>query len=203
MTKLKNAALGLISVAALSVPSISMAQSTMSTVMNKGSDAGWFVGGSVGQSKSDCGTSIAGSSCDDSDTALRIFGGYQWNRHIGLEVGYATLGEVKASVGALSATAEAKAFDLMAVGTLPVAEKFNVFGKLGWFKADTDVSSNFGVSGSDSSSGLTYAVGAGYDFNKNFGLRLEWQRYTDVGGNNSGGETDVDVMSIGVVYRFR
>jgi OOP family OmpA-OmpF porin len=203
MTKVKNAALALISVAALGAPSIGMAQSTMSTMMSKGPEAGWLVGGSVGQSKGDCGSSVAGSSCDDSDTAFRIFGGYQFNKHLGVELGYATLGEVKATLGAISATAEAKAWDVMAVGTFPIADKFNVFGKLGWFKADTDLSSNIGGSASDSSSGLTYAIGAGYDFNKNFGLRAEWQRYTDVGGNNVGGETDVDVMSIGVVYRFK
>jgi hypothetical protein len=33
-------------------------------------------------------------------------------------------------------------------------------------------------------------------------VRAEWQRYQDIGGGNIG-EGDVDVMSIGLIYRFR
>jgi OmpA-OmpF porin, OOP family len=190
--------------AALTVPSAGLAQSSVMSM--GGPDAGWLVGGSFGQSKIDCDTSgIPGASCDDSDTAWRIFGGYQFNRHVAVELGYSTLGEASISLAGARATVEAKAWDVMAVGILPVADRFSVYGKLGWFKADTDLSTNIPgtANGSDSSSGLTYAIGVGYDFSKNFGLRAEWQQYKDVGGDNSGGESDVDVMSIGVVYRFR
>ena len=187
----------------LAVPSVGMAQGTMGSMKSAvtGPDSGWYAGGSLGQSKGDCGSGFAGSSCDDSDTAFKIFGGYQFNKYLGAELGYAALGDVKATFPTGDVTVEAKAWDVMAVGTFPVADRFNVFGKLGWFRADSDASGL--ASGSDSSSGLTYAIGAGYDFTRNFGLRAEWQRYTDVGGNNVGGETDADVMSIGVVYRFK
>src|SRR3954468_1608770 len=99
MTKVKNAALGLISVAALSVPSITMAQSTMDSMTKAmtGPDSGWLIGGSVGQSKFnvDC----SGASCDDTDTAFRVFGGYNFNRHFGVELGYAVLGKLTVSGG--------------------------------------------------------------------------------------------------------
>jgi OOP family OmpA-OmpF porin len=169
-----------------------------------GADAGWYAGGSLGQSKIDCNTSgVAGASCDDKDTAFRAFGGYNFNQYFGAELGYADLGKVKASAGGTSAEWRTKPWDLMAVGTLPLAEKFSLYGKLGWYWADTKLSGDLLGSGSQSSNHGTYAVGAGYDFNRNLGLRAEWQRYGDVGGDNVGGKSDADMYSIGVVYRFR
>jgi OOP family OmpA-OmpF porin len=201
MTKGKNVALALISVAALGLPSISMAQSTMSTLTSMGPERGFYVGGSVGQSKIDCDTGgVPGASCDDSDTAYRIFGGYQFNKHLAVELGYNQFGEARASVGAISVTGEAKGWDLVAVGTLPISQQFAVFGKLGMHMTDFDVSTNVpGVgNSSESNSDLTYGVGLQYNFNKNLGLRAEWQQFKKVGD-----DTDVDVISIGVVYHFR
>src|SRR3954468_3942309 len=135
MTKVKNAALGLISVAALSVPSITMAQSTMDSMTKAvtGPDSGWLVGGSIGQSKIkvDC---PAVASCDDTDTAFRVFGGYDFNKNFGAELGYTDLGKVTFSGGDIKATA----WDVMAVGRLPLGgDKFALYGKLGWYFADS------------------------------------------------------------------
>jgi len=202
MTKMKNAALALVSVAALSVPSLGMAQGMSMT----GPDSGWLVGGSFGQSKIDCDTAgVPGVSCDDSDTAWRIFGGYQFSKHLAVELGYSTLGEATISGAGITATVEAKAFDLVAVGILPINQQLSVFGKLGMYKADSDLSSNTPLIGSasDSNTDVTYGIGLQYDFNKNFGLRAEWQQYKKVGSDDTGGEGDVDVMSIGVIYRFK
>jgi OOP family OmpA-OmpF porin len=206
MTKVKNAALALISVAALSAPSISMAQSTMDSMKRSvtGPESGWLVGGSVGQAKAKdacSGISGAGVSCDDTDTAFRVFGGYQINRHFGVELGYADLGKAEATGPGGSASVKSKAFDLVAVGTLPVAQNFSVYGKLGFYRADTD-GTGPGGSASETNTDLTYAIGVGYDFNKNLGIRGEWQQYSKVGGGAIG-DSNIDVMSIGVVYRFK
>jgi OOP family OmpA-OmpF porin len=200
MTKVKNAALALASAVALTVPSIGMAQGTMDSMTKAmtGPDSGWLVGGSVGQSKIkvDC----TGFTCDDTDTAFRIFGGYNFNKNFGAELGYADLGKVTVSAPGISGDIKATAWDIMAVGTLPLADKFALYGKLGWYFADSKASGSIG-GGSESNNDLTYAIGGQYNFNKNLGLRLEWQQYKSVGGDNSNG--DVDVMSIGVVYKFK
>jgi len=44
-------------------------------------------------------------------------------------------------------------------------------------------------------------VGARYDVTRNVAVRAEWQRYSDMGGGNVG-ESDVDVMSLGLQYQF-
>jgi OOP family OmpA-OmpF porin len=126
------------------------------------------------------------------------------NKHFAVELGYHQLGETSASGGGLRATIESKAWDLVAVGILPIGEKFSVYGKIGLYMANTDGTTNIpGVANeSKSNTDLTYAVGVGYDFTKNFGVRAEYQKFQDVGGGNIG-EADVDVMSIGIVYRFK
>jgi opacity protein-like surface antigen len=54
----------------------------------------------------------------------------------------------------------------------------------------------------DTSTDLTFGVGAAFDINRNVGVRAEYQKYKDMGGS-SVGKSDVDVLSIGVLYRFR
>ena len=43
---------------------------------------------------------------------------------------------------------------------------------------------------------MTWGLGGQFDFNRNIGLRAEWQRYKVSDGN-------VDNLSIGVLYRFQ
>ena len=59
-----------------------------------------------------------------------------------------------------------------------------------------------GVSANESNTDLTFGFGLRYDLNKSVGVRAEWQRYGDVGGGDIGGESDVDVISLGVIFRF-
>ena len=195
MSKLTKAALASAIAAAVGLPGVSVAQSRGET--------GWYAGASLGQSTvQDCDVSgFPGASCDDKDTAWKLFGGFQINRTFSVELGYANLGEGTASGGGVNASIESNAWELVGVGMFPIASQFSLYGKLGLFRADSDLSGNLG-SGSDSSSGLTFGVGGQYDFSRNMGVRAEWQRYADVGGDNTGGESDIDVMSIGVVFKF-
>ena len=72
-------------------------------------DSGFYAGLSLGQSSmTDACTGLpAGVSCDDKDSAWKIFGGYQFSRNFALELGYANLGEAKASGGGVSAAPDA------------------------------------------------------------------------------------------------
>lgn len=200
MQKVKNAALALAGALTLGLPSLGMAQSTMDSMTKAvtGPDSGWLVGGQIGQSKLkfDC---PAGLSCDDTDTAFRIFGGYNFNKNFGAELGYSELGKAKFSAAGVSGDAKSTAWDVMAVGTLPLNQKFDLYGKLGWYFADTKTSG--ALSSSDSNNDFTFAIGGAYNFNKNLSARLEWQQYTKVGSDSNNG--DVDVIGVGVVYKFK
>jgi len=159
-------------------------------------DQGFYAGVNLGQSKlkDACAGLPAGVSCDDSDTALSIFGGYQFNKHFGAEIAYTDLGQAKASGGGVSASVEATGFEFSAVGTLPLTQQFSLYGKLGFFMWDADVKSNVGISGSDDGTDLTYAIGVRWNFAKNLALQAQWQRY-DV-------SDDVDVLGVGILFRF-
>jgi OmpA-OmpF porin, OOP family len=175
--------------------------------------SGFYAGVGVGQSHASdaCeGASALGFSCDDKDTAWRIFGGYQFHKNFALELGYADLGKAHGSGVVLgtpiSVDVKAKAWDLVAVGILPVMEQLSLHGKLGFARWDVDASANAtgigSASASDNGTDLTYGVGAQYDFTKQVGMRLEWQQYKDVGDDNTTGKSDVDVISASVLFKF-
>ena len=162
-------------------------------------DAGFYIGGAFGQAQIDgtCSGAPAGVTCDDKDSAWRIFGGYQLNRNFALEIGYANLGEAKASGFGITATQEVSAFDVVAVGSIPVADAFSVYGKLGFYSGQAETRNNFGVVSDDSGGGVTFGFGVRYDFTRNLGVRAEWQRYAEVGD-----DIDVNLVTLGVLFRF-
>ena len=152
----------------------------------------FYIGGTIGQAEYKDGCSGI-ADCDEKDTAWRILGGYQFNRYFAAELGYHDLGEASAP----GASVEGTAWELVGIGSYPIVDKFSVYGKLGLYRGELE-----GPGGEETNSDLTYGVGLQYDFLKNVGVRGEWQRYSKMGGGNIT-ETDVDVLSIGVVYRFQ
>ena len=179
----------MLSAVVLALPSVSMAQARGET--------GWYVGGSVGQSKVrdvDC----TGGSCDTKDTAFRILGGYQINRNFAAELGYHDLGKVKVT-GPANFDIKSNAWELVGVGAYPLANQFSVYGKLGVYRGEVKVPGSKATN-----TDLTYGIGGQYDLSREWGLRAEWQRYGKIGSDNvTGGKSDVDVLSIGAIWRFR
>jgi OmpA-OmpF porin, OOP family len=160
-----------------------------------------YVGGSLGQTKHNV-TCVGCTGTDDKDTGFRLFAGYQINRNFAAELGYADLGKAKLTAGAASSEIDATAWDLSAIGAWPIGQ-FSIFGRLGAYHGERKVSGNaLTVSGSESKTGLTFGVGGQYDFNRNLGLRLEWQRYAKM-KTAGGAEGDVDNLSLGVLWRFQ
>lgn len=163
-----------------------------------------YVGATIGASRlgGACNDATAQglSSCDNEDTAWRALVGYQFNPMFSAELGYHDVGtlEVATPAGA-TGSADVKLWELVAVAAYPI-QQFNVYGKLGGYRAKT--SSSGVLSGADdSNSGWTWAAGAGWEPMKNLGLRIEYQRYVDIG--NSSSSVDANVASIGVLWRFR
>jgi len=201
-----------------------------SSIAVMAADGGWYAGVGVGNAKYKDMPSAAEwdaallslgitstSTVDDSDTAWKLFAGYRFNKNFALEGGYADLGEATwnstvtvPAAGTVSASWKGKAWSLAAVGILPVSEQFEVFGKIGAHRWDVDLSITATGGGAvaadsldDSGTGWLYGVGASYSFTKNMAVRAEWERYKDVGDeNNTGGQSDVDVWSLGLQFKF-
>lgn len=158
---------------------------------------GPYVGLGVGQATTDLcdDLGIPSSNCDDKDTGIKIFGGYNFNQNFGLEVGWIDLGEVKVTGPGGSASVEVDGFQLAAVGTYPINPQFSIFGKIGVYMWDASVSSTVGISGSDDGTDLMFGAGVGWNFTPNLALRAEWEHF-DFDDNGA------DLLSASIVFRF-
>ena len=171
-------------------------------------DAGWYVGLGIGRARSDdgcTGSAPPGITCNDKDTTWKIFGGYNINAYLGVELGLVDLGERPAFVTGLGpATAKFRVFETLLVGTLPIGERFSIYGKAGIFQWDADYSFAPGSAGGADSTGKDYTVGLGvkYHVYRNAAVRLEVQRYNKVGDASMTGRFDVDVFALGALVRF-
>lgn len=141
------------------------------------------------------------SSCDDKDTGWKIFGGVMINKNFAIEGTYINWGEISGRgtlIGIpVNISGDAKSFGAAAVGILPLNERFSLFGKAGVLMTTVSATiSGGGVSSSDDddSTELHLGVGAMFNVSERFAIRAEWERAQD---------TKVDMISIGVQYRFK
>jgi OOP family OmpA-OmpF porin len=169
-------------------------------------DAGWYIGAAYGMTSMDVDSSgVSNPVVDDSDSGFKIYGGFQFNKHLGAEIGYVDAGKATFSgsaipslgIGAFSGEIKFTAITFAAVGTLPLNESFALFGKAGLAAWDAKASANVvGVSGSvdDSGTDLLYGIGARYNLNRNWGVTLEYEAVD--------AEGTVSMTSLGVRYKF-
>jgi OOP family OmpA-OmpF porin len=152
---------------------------------------GLSVGGSLGSSHYK-GDDIGGLATDRSDTGGKIYGGYSFTPNLGLELGYAQLGKFSSPAGEL----KARGTYLDAVGTVPLGNNFSALGRVGIFGGRAE---NSFTGTTDTGTNLKVGAGVQYDFDKNFGVRGEWERYRfETGGTKA----NTDMYSVGLNYKF-
>jgi len=187
-------------------------------------DTGWYGGINIGQSRANIddaritsgllgsGFTTTSINDDDRDTGYKIFGGYKLNKNFAVEGGYFDLGRfgftaTTVPAGTLNGTIKLKGLNLDAVGILPINKKFSAFGRAGvnYAEADDSFSGTGAVTVTNpnpSKRETNYKFGAGvqYDINESLGMRAEAERYriNDAVGNRG----DIDLFSVGLVYRF-
>jgi OmpA-OmpF porin, OOP family len=188
-----------------------------------------FGGISVGQShgKSDAGgmaafqikgatpaLTVTGLDRDDTDNAYRVFMGYQFNRYVGLELGFFNLGRFNyrattSPAGSVEGQTKIQGGGVDVVGTLPLNESWSLLGRIGGQYAktrnvfsSTGTGSTFVSDPSPSARQFNYKVGAGvqYAFSPNFLMRGEAEQYRTRDG--IGGNDRVQVFSLSIVVPF-
>ena len=150
---------------------------------------------------------------NNSDTAYKLFGGYQFNRNFAVEGGYFNLGKfgytaTTVPAGSLTGNIKLQGLNIDAVGMLPLADKFSVFGRLGlqYAQAKDEFSSSGAVPvptiSNPSKDAANYKAGLGlqYDFNRSLGMRVEAERYRINDAVDNKG--DINMYSVGLVYHF-
>lgn len=129
---------------------------------------------------------------EDTDNGWKAFvGGNAW-RVLGWEVGYVDLGEY----GTGLASVDAKGWTVDLLAGVPVGP-VNPFIKVGALYADVE-----GPVRDDQSWELKYGAGVGFDFNKNLGVRLEYERYQLENNDAVFRDSDIDMASVSLIGKF-
>lgn len=208
MNKIKLLLAALIGLSALAFSSLSEAQMQ---------EQGWYAGGGLGQSKfkDGCVAPVAAgyTGCEDTDTAVKLFGGYKFDRNFALEANFTDFGKIKA-VGnyagiPLEPTWKAAATDFVAVGILPMNDQFSLLGKIGiagWTVEAVSYqligSTLYEVTTTVTGSSTTYGLGVQYEFNDRLGMRAEWQNFLNIGDEVTTGQNDISTMALSLLYKF-
>jgi OOP family OmpA-OmpF porin len=187
-------------------------------------ETGWYGGLNAGRARASIddqrissgllGSGFATTSIVDDNraNAFKVFGGYQFNRHFALEGGYFDLGRfgyhaTTVPAGTLDGNIRLKGLNLDAVGILPITGKLSAFGRFGVNYAQAR--DHFSGSGAVNvltpapekrDTNIKFGLGLQYAFTEALDLRVEAERYriNDAIGNRG----DVDMVSVGLVYRF-
>ncbi len=117
------------------------------------------------------GAGVGTANTDSSEFSWKILGGYQHDRHWGIEAAYTDLGRYRGS--------SADSLSLALTGTLPLDRRWALMAKAG-------VASNrTRVAGSNDHADALVGIGVAYTVTRRFGLRLEYEQYGRVAGPGS------------------
>ena len=134
----------------------------------------------------------------DSTMGWKLFGGHSVNRYLALEAGYISFGEMDGPVNPRGKikTVSSSGFEFSTIGRYPFADKFAVFGKLGFLVWDSKWS-NSGPTGGLVTTGdvdLFYGLGGRFDLSSSIGFLGTWARYSL--------DDEIDVLTASIVYSF-
>jgi Outer membrane protein beta-barrel domain len=166
---------------------------------------GWFGGISTGVRTVEFDNRNFSSTIDDTLRSRKIYGAYQFSRLVGVEMG-AEMGRLNlrdqglVEPGSLAPGLRPKGWQFSGVGTVSVGQKLGVFGRLGAYRGELDLSPSQ-ASAADGKTKATYGVGLMYDFSENFRVQGGWDRYR-LGNEDSAATGDVDLLTIGLKYKF-
>ena len=168
---------------------------------------GFYMGASFGSTDADTGNAvpalITSGSVDGSDTGIKLFGGFAFNRNIAVEMAFVDLGELAyngiccGGTPVTNGTVETSGFNFAFVGSIPLNPSFSLFGKLGmffWEAQASDLSPTGPFAQTIDDVDISYGFGASFQFNRNLGMQVEWEQYEAA--------DSISLLSVGVVYRF-
>jgi OOP family OmpA-OmpF porin len=169
-------------------------------------ETGFYIGGGFGISSldvSDFNPEVADLAFEQDNFGVKLFAGYRFFKYFAVEAGYTDFGNVMVWEGGnLEFYEEGNVGISMwsgyAVGLIPVGDKVDFFGKLGYASWDLDNRFTSGGETEDlSTSGSDLAWGLGINFRfKKLGIRVEgdWLKIPDTGG--------VFLLSVSLMYNF-
>lgn len=107
----------------------------------------------------------------------RLNVGYQVNRYVAAEAGYAMLGTVTLGSGITAADVSGNSYQIAAVGTFPAIGKLSALGKIGLGINQYHSAGTKGGSAGD----ILFGLGAKYDFNEELSFNAQFERFGSFG----------------------
>jgi opacity protein-like surface antigen len=143
--------------------------------------------------------------------------GYKINQYVAVEYRYwkgmgdEDVASLDKSLGGVG-TADISAYGFYAKPMYPVSDKFNLYALLGYSVATYDVNYGNNMDGSIDKDGFSWGLGAGFAFNQNVSVTLDYvvvaddsyDSLMDVSGKEYGvtNDTTVDTVNVAVSYKF-
>lgn len=182
----KNILIALIAAAAIA-PVAAQAQSS-------------YAGVDIGRSTQKVTVDNVGSVTDHA-TAFKLYGGYQFNDNVGIEGGYADLGKVEMTGGATTVTGTPRSLYVAATGTMPLAERFALTGKIGAARTRTTVTVTGLGEDKENKTTLLLGVGATYAITPTVLAVAQYEYFGKI-INDNGINLKANVLSLGVRFKF-
>ena len=147
------------------------------------------------------------SSCDKSDTAFKLLGGYKFIPSVALEVGYFNFGKATAAASGVNVGIKNAGFGVGAAFHQDLGSDWNAVARLGIAqirtKIDASVSGAGAGSDTDSNAALYGGLGVGYKLTKTTSIDVVWDfsksKYNKNGLDESG---SINAFSAGVTFAF-
>ena len=154
-------------------------------------------GASIGGSRLDA-TCPPGSGCDDSEQAVRVFGGGRFNNTFGGEIAWTRMGDFNRGGG----ETDAEAFDFALIAGVPFGNNWSAFAKAGLLYGRTEVSGTVpGLqTGKADGWGPRFGLGLQMGITQNWAARVDWDRYRF---KMPSGHENIDTLMLGAQYTFR
>jgi OOP family OmpA-OmpF porin len=155
-----------------------------------------YAGASIGENSVEEDNVLFGQDFEDEDTGFKIFSGYQFHRNFAVEANYTVFGDTEDTIAGVNTEVEFDTFGISLVGIAPIAERFDLFAKLGLAYWDAKVQAA-GFSDDDNDTDLSYGLGARFNFNEQVSIRGEYE------GIDVGGLDRADFLSMGIEFNFQ
>ena len=164
------------------------------------------------------------TSLEDTDLGYQAMFGFRFHRYFAAELGLAQFGDMEVTSRAdvdfddgrgfvptrLKVSHSVGGLVISAIGILPLHEKFELFGRVGYLFASASQQFSASIDGENAGTGSVRGdsqdavLGAGFSFNINqvYSIRGEYQQIDSVGQPSRTGQEDLKVFGLGVFIRF-
>ncbi len=145
-------------------------------------------------------TCLAYETCKDTDTGVKVYGGYTFNPVVSAEIGYIDFGKATVDYGYAHGEVKAHATTLAVALRGQLGSALTGVARIGAANSSISETSNFGFSDSGSSTNLYVGLGLEYAFSKQVkgALMLD----TTKGETKGGDSGSLRLFSAGVQYNF-